>query len=861
TMEKPTTDQFWRLQHLVERCLHDLEKLSCTESPKNAGLALNRWTLEELMSRHPSNGVLVIRQILDKLRELHGTFNHDGFVPLALMFWSTAINTPHIPQDKQILNISYEEFCKFLTWPQPAGGLCKNVLHFIKTEMRAPGITFQRLAQAENEISSNSCLPNAKTVLLLDPAEVPQGFSETVKAELKLLGLDRQSSTVKLIRHVFQSTGGREYDLDALQKSLQTKDKDFVHSVYLRCVSALEKADSSRNDDRSSGDLGQQLHTIYEEIVGSGKKGTGENNSTLEFIPLPLPKILVHDWKDQNLVSLDKSLVKKVELVRYILGQTGTNDQSKNVAFKSCHLTGAISPFTSYLIILIRIYVQQKKIGKALATEQGSGDVQPFRDSGFSSASISSGSWPERESACETQPRDDGLSALRHSEARLPSDKRPDSGYSENELPLLDEDEPRETLCCRGSIEDDLSDNEATEECSSLKITSEANKLKRKTAMRRKLQLRDEKAAECRALRIVVFGRDKTLGRLARAYNRMRIRESRCSLLMKHFRLEFYYIPIRDRPPSTANPLCGQALNQQKSGPYVCLSYFALSVANRANSKQDQDNCVISQTLGVIDTWYERNVGNAFSIMTLLPSQVCTFCHKQITQETNGIAHYPFWANTVLYYSRFAKHSVLLQAYQMELCLINGKKVKEIFVQEMLVTPQSSRQTLTAAGQCRRASEFDKEPSVSLSMAYDKVSVSKRVQTVTVEKNFTSVKISRLSPLVKAALEANLDTLYLITMEPAGKQTRMLPFVTQIRNPPIRVNAVSLKSRAYSTLTVMLDNDESKVFQDVISCAVSACLNPEHSLLKRQHKTSKVNPGDCHPFLGLPISLFSVRTL
>ncbi|XP_078454507.1 phosphoinositide 3-kinase regulatory subunit 5-like isoform X2 [Lampetra planeri] len=819
--KKPVVDQFWRLQHLVERCLHDLEKLSCTESPKNAGLALNRWTLEEFISRHPSNGVLVIRQILDKLRELHGTFNHDGFVPLALMFWSTVINTPHIPQDKQILDISYEEFYKFLTWPQPAGGLCKNILHLIKTEMRAPGITFQRLAQAENEISSNSCLPNAKTVLLLDPAEVPQVFSETIKAELKLLGLDRQSSNVKLIRHVFQSTGGREYDLDALQKSLQTKDKDFVHNVYLRCVSALEKADSSRNDDCTSGDLGQQLHTIYEEVVGSGKKGKkGENNSTLEFIPLPVPKILVHDWKDQNLDFLYK-------------------------------------------------YVQQKKIGKALATEQGSGDVEPFRDSGFSSASISSGSWPEGESACETRPRDDGLSALRHSEAHLPSDKRPDSGYSEkdelelsnieeddlldtdpnvsqddlpqtdeyylpSELPLLDEEEPSETLCCRSSIEDDLSDNEATEECSFQK-TPEAIKLKRKTAMRRKLQLRGEKAAEFRALRIVVFGRDKTLGRLARAYNRMRIRESRCSLLMKHFRLEFYYIPIRDQPPSTANPLYGQALNQQ-----------------------DQDDCVISQTLGAIDTWYERNVGNAFSIMTLLPSQ--------ITQETSVIAHYPFWANTVLYYSRFAKHSVLLQAYQMELCLMNGKKVKEIFVQEMLVSPQSSRQTLMA-GQCRRASDYDKEPSVSLSLAYDKVSVSKRVQTVTVEKNFTSVKISRLSPLVKA--EANLDTLYLITMEPAGKQTRMLPFVTQvnqqttpqIRNPPIRVNAVSLKSKAYSTLTVMLDNDESKVFQDVIGCAVSACLNPEHSLLKRQGKTSKVNPVDCHPFLCLPISLFSVRTL
>lgn len=59
--------------------------------PCPAGLCLNCWSLQELVSRDPGHFLILLEQILQKTREVQEEGTYDLLAPLALLFYSTVL--------------------------------------------------------------------------------------------------------------------------------------------------------------------------------------------------------------------------------------------------------------------------------------------------------------------------------------------------------------------------------------------------------------------------------------------------------------------------------------------------------------------------------------------------------------------------------------------------------------------------------------------------------------------------------------------------------------------------------------------------------------------------------------------------
>lgn len=67
----------------------------------------------------------------------------------------------------------------------------------------------------------------------------------------------------------------------------------------------------------------------------------------------------------------------------------------------------------------------------------------------------------------------------------------------------------------------------------------------RHVCFRRRPILSSEEDSKNTTLRVVVFGADHVAGKVARAYNSLRRRESTCPHLSRVFNLQFYFVPVR----------------------------------------------------------------------------------------------------------------------------------------------------------------------------------------------------------------------------------------------------------------------------------------------------------------------------
>uniref|UniRef100_A0A9L0RQA8 Phosphoinositide 3-kinase regulatory subunit 5 n=1 Tax=Equus caballus TaxID=9796 RepID=A0A9L0RQA8_HORSE len=186
-----------RIQHALERCLHGLSLSRCSTS-WSAGLCLNCWSLQELVSRDPGHFLILLEQILQKTREVQEKGTYDLLAPLALLFYSTVLCTPHFPPDSDLLLKAARTYHRFLTWPVPYCSICQELLTFIDAELKAPGISYQRLVRAEQGLPiknqrSSTVMAFAKRcqVCTQDPNRRTPGHQEVEHAHLTAAPLGR----------------------------------------------------------------------------------------------------------------------------------------------------------------------------------------------------------------------------------------------------------------------------------------------------------------------------------------------------------------------------------------------------------------------------------------------------------------------------------------------------------------------------------------------------------------------------------------------------------------------------------------------------------------------------------------------
>uniref|UniRef100_A0A3P9PT88 Phosphoinositide 3-kinase regulatory subunit 5 n=1 Tax=Poecilia reticulata TaxID=8081 RepID=A0A3P9PT88_POERE len=266
-----------RIQHALDRCLDGLRQmLMCS-----AGQSMNRWSLEELVKRDPENFLILLQQIIRKTKEAQEQCQYELVAPLAIMFTSTLLQTPYCPPDSELLEEALEVFYSFLTWPEPYCSVCRELLSMLQMEIKAPGISFQRLVREEQGLNSSDYTSKTITVLLMNPDEVPADFL-AVAEQLSRIQHSQKDTYITLIKHAFQSALGTKYPLQIIHKALEVRSQSWRQSAL--CTRKHEKQHM----------LSLELESDRNPLVLCSFPGN------LQTLPLPTAKTYMFHWEKDN---------------------------------------------------------------------------------------------------------------------------------------------------------------------------------------------------------------------------------------------------------------------------------------------------------------------------------------------------------------------------------------------------------------------------------------------------------------------------------------------------------------------------------------------------------------------------------
>ncbi|XP_026903488.1 phosphoinositide 3-kinase regulatory subunit 5 isoform X1 [Acinonyx jubatus] len=859
-----------RIQHALERCLHGLSLSRCSTS-WSAGLCLNCWSLQELVSRDPGHFLILLEQILQKTREVQEKGTYDLLAPLALLFYSTVLCTPHFPPDSDLLLKAARTYHRFLTWPVPYCSICQELLTFIDAELKAPGISYQRLVRAEQGLSIRSHRSSTVTVLLLNPVEVQAEFL-AVANRLSAPGHSPHSAYTTLLLHAFQATFGAHCDLPGLHCRLQSKSLAELEDIFTETAEAQELASSIGDAAEARQWLRTKLQAVGEKAGFPGVLDTAKPGK-LCTIPIPVARCHTYNWNQDSFDVLQEILLQEQELLQPgILGDEEEEEEEDDdddddddletegrCAQRDSLLSTSSAVFHDSTLSLASPQASGPTLSRQLLTSFVSG-LSDGVDSGYveDSEDSSSSEWPKR-------PGGQGRRLHRRpgqkfnriyklfkstSQLVLRRDSRGAEGGADAALPLR----RAGSLC--GPLDvaapPPASRPQRSRSLPQPKLSAQLPSWLLAPAsrhQRRRPFLSGDEDPKASTLRVVVFGSDRISGKVARAYSNLRRLENNRPLLTRLFKLQFFYVPVKRGSGACPSPA-------SQTPPLPADSPRQPSPAELESTND------ISHYLGMLDPWYERNV---LGLMHLPPEVLCQQSLKAESRPLDGSsAQLPILADMLLYYCRFAARPVLLQVYQTELTFVTGEKMTEIFLHSLELGHSAATRAIKASGpgSKRLGIDGDREAiPLTLQIIYSKGAISGRSRWSSMEKVCTSVNLSKACRKPEE-LDSSMEALTLNLTEVVKRQNpKSKKGFNQISTSQIKVDKIQIIGSNGCSFAVCLDQDERKIVQSVVRCEVSPCYKPEKSGLRPQPQRTPDQPAQAVPdlcsLLCLPIMTFS----
>ncbi|XP_023099268.2 phosphoinositide 3-kinase regulatory subunit 5 isoform X2 [Felis catus] len=855
-----------RIQHALERCLHGLSLSRCSTS-WSAGLCLNCWSLQELVSRDPGHFLILLEQILQKTREVQEKGTYDLLAPLALLFYSTVLCTPHFPPDSDLLLKAARTYHRFLTWPVPYCSICQELLTFIDAELKAPGISYQRLVRAEQGLSIRSHRSSTVTVLLLNPVEVQAEFL-AVANRLSAPGHSPHSAYTTLLLHAFQATFGAHCDLPGLHCRLQSKSLAELEDIFTETAEAQELASSIGDAAEARQWLRTKLQAVGEKAGFPGVLDTAKPGK-LCTIPIPVARCHTYNWNQDSFDVLQEILLQEQELLQPgILGDEEEEEEEEDddddletegrCAQRDSLLSTSSAVFHDSTLSLASPQASGPTLSRQLLTSFVSG-LSDGVDSGYveDSEDSSSSEWPKR-------PGGQGRRLHRRpgqkfnricklfkstSQLVLRRDSRGAEGGADAALPLR----RAGSLCgpLDGAAPPPASRPQRSRSLPQPKLSAQLPSWLLAPAsrhQRRRPFLSGDEDPKASTLRVVVFGSDRISGKVARAYSNLRRLENNRPLLTRLFKLQFFYVPVKRGSGACPSPA-------SQTPPLPADSPRQPSPAELESTND------ISHYLGMLDPWYERNV---LGLMHLPPEVLCQSLKAESRPLDGSSAQLPILADMLLYYCRFAARPVLLQVYQTELTFVTGEKMTEIFLHSLELGHSAATRAIKASGpgSKRLGIDGDREAiPLTLQIIYSKGAISGRSRWSSMEKVCTSVNLSKACRKPEE-LDSSMEALTLNLTEVVKRQNpKSKKGFNQISTSQMKVDKIQIIGSNGCSFAVCLDQDERKIVQSVVRCEVSPCYKPEKSGLRPQPQRTPDQPAQAVPdlcsLLCLPIMTFS----
>ncbi|XP_033278756.1 phosphoinositide 3-kinase regulatory subunit 5 isoform X3 [Orcinus orca] len=688
-----------RIQHALERCLHGLS-LSRRSTSWSAGLCLNCWSLQELVSRDPGHFLILLEQILQKTREVQEKGTYDLLAPLALLFYSTVLCTPHFPPDSDLLLKAAKTYHRFLTWPVPYCSICQELLTFIDAELKAPGISYQRLVRAEQGLSTRSHRSSTVTVLLLNPVEVQAEFL-TVADKLSTPGHSPHSAYTTLLLHAFQATFGAHCDLPGLHCQLQSKTLAELEDIFTETAEAQELASGIGDAAEARQWLRTKLQAVGEKAGFPGALDTAQPGK-LRTIPIPVARCYTYSWSQDSFDILQEILLKEQELLQPgILGDEEDVETEGHRAERDSLLSTSSAALHDSTLSLASSQASGPSLSHQLLSSFVSG-LSDGVDSGYvEDSQDGSFEWPKRPGSQERRAhrRPGQFNRIYKlfkstSQLVLRRDSRTPEGGPDGAPPLR----RAGSLCSPCSpLAGPAQPPSRAQRSRSLpqhKLGSQLPGWALAPASRHQRRcpfLSGDEDPGASTLRVVVFGSDRISGKVARAYSKLRRLESNRPLLTRFFKLQFFYVPVKRSCGPSASPA-----PRSRTPPLPTDSPRHPGPVELGAAPWEESTNDISHYLGMLDPWYERNV---LGLMHLPPEVLCQQSLKAESRPLEGSpAQLPILADMLLYYCRFAARPVLLQVYQTELTFITGEKTTEIFIHSLELGHSAATRAIKASG-------------------------------------------------------------------------------------------------------------------------------------------------------------------
>ncbi|XP_041832638.1 phosphoinositide 3-kinase regulatory subunit 5-like [Melanotaenia boesemani] len=852
-----------RIQHVLERCLCHLSLDTPDKQLWNAGLCISRWCLEELVKRDPHNFLILLQKILRKTKEVQEQCQYELVVPLTLLFSSALLRIPLAP-DYGVLQEACLLFQRFLAWPEPCSSACKRLLKIIQQELRAPGISFQRLVRTEQAVSHDIHCSKTIMVLMLNPDDEVPPEVQSASMQLSTTHHSSRDITTTLILHSFQAALGPKHDLKALQTSLQRQQPEQLQHLLEVITDSMETAATAVDHRTAREALIHKMEMLRESLTTPAD--VCPDTGTVEMFKLPIPKCHTCSWDNDNF-----------DVLKDILAVDSDLD-----SLSECFLKSGIDEEDCIDISVDEEdELDSNKVDHESQNHRISTVSSSSRDSAFSNYSLSS-SWsvPSSSSGVESDLSEDtaheDMEELQETQpkARRKPKKKSKSLLGIERFSMLFKT-PRSPSTCRraqsmgyhGDISKDLqlkhsrSVSRQVHPLNESTIPTDPFTPQKHMCVRRRpiLSCDEGNVAEVPTLvKVVVFGGDREAGRLARAYSDLQQKESQCPQLTRMCKLQFYFVPIKKR---TGSPSGGG--NTPTEGQAGSLTKAVASMESNGALVEDSTTD-IAQMLGLMDPWYERNV---LSLLSLSSDVLCQAASKDedVSATSGSTEQLPLLAELVLYYCRNADQPVLVQLYQAELTLSGGKRRKEVFIHSLELGHTAGTRAVKAMGAASKRFGIDGDREavpLTLSVAYNKVAVSGRGQWVQTEMVCTSINLYKTCR--KPEQLDSKESLQLTMTEVLKRQSSKSKkgYNQQISISEVKVDKVQvIGGEDGTTFAVCLDQDEKKFIQSVTRCEVSLCSKPGSSL---DWKTYKPLPGQIQPLhptycslLCLPITSFS----
>ncbi|XP_028422715.1 phosphoinositide 3-kinase regulatory subunit 5 isoform X2 [Perca flavescens] len=877
-----------RIQHALERCLDGLRQSPTAAHHWNvlmcsAGQSMNRWSLEELVKRDPENFLILLQQIIKKTKEVQDQCQYELVAPLAIMFSSTLLQTPYCPPDPELLEEAIKVFRCFLTWPEPYCSVCRSLLSTLQLEIKAPGISFQRLVREEQFLNTPGQCSKTMTVLLMNPCEVPAEFL-LVAEQLSRIQHSQEETYITLIKHAFQSTLGTKYPLHSIHRALQVKTVNELGEIFSAVSDVLETAAAMSDPLKGRSHVIQGLEQLRESMripASNGRKSDG----MLQTLPLPTAKCYMFHWEKDNFDVLN-TLLEHEPADQVINGQAeeelevdidddeeeidaeeeeDEDDKeeeehglpSMSIIPNGCSNNHRASTFSTISSLstaskdsmFSTLSVTSESYAPSLFSVTSGGDSDYFEDSDdyICSSPI----------AEKCSPKSMNKASARLSQHLYRLFIKPKTPRSLYRAKSLGNTESKDLFMVREKRSNSLPQQVKLRYPEPF-LQTQSQTLRHVCFRRRPILSSDEDSMNT-TLRVVVFGADQVAGKVARAYNSLRRKESACPRLSRAFKLQFFFVPVKR--DSAAGPGSLRSPNPvvQSGTPKGAALSNDLHQMGTGDSTND-----IAHLLGMLDPWYERNT---LSLLNLPANVVCQQTSKTESESYDSSYEHrlPILADLVLYYCRYAARPALIQLYQAELTLACGERRTEVFVHSLELGHTAGTRAIKAMGAASKRFGIDGDREavpLMLEVVYNKVVISGRSQWKRETKVCTSVNLTKACKNPEE-LDSKMECLQLTMTEVLKRQNcKSKKGYNQLSMTEVKVDKVQVSGAGNTTFAVCLDQDEKKILQSVTRCDISVCYKPDSSTDWRLRKSltsaqiQPLNPTFCS-LLCLPIVTFS----